>query len=80
MTASITSRSYKPSPSTKVAFLGLGTMGYPMAGHLAMAGHQVTAYNRTASKAQAWAEEFPAAIRPQRHAKPSRAHAWCFAA
>ena len=59
MTASITSRSYKPSPSTKVAFLGLGTMGYPMAGHLAMAGHQVTAYNRTASKAQAWAEEFP---------------------
>ena len=59
MTASITSRSYKPSPSTKVAFLGLGTMGYPMAGHLAMEGHQVTAYNRTAAKAQAWAEAFP---------------------
>ena len=59
MTASITSRSYQPSPSTKVAFLGLGVMGYPMAGHLAMAGHQVTAYNRTAAKAHAWAEEFP---------------------
>ncbi|MEG0046504.1 MAG: NAD(P)-dependent oxidoreductase [Comamonas sp.] len=59
MTASITSRSYNPAPSSKVAFLGLGVMGYPMAGHLAMAGHQVTAYNRTATKAQTWAEEFP---------------------
>ncbi|QXZ09178.1 NAD(P)-dependent oxidoreductase [Comamonas sp. Y33R10-2] len=59
MTASITSRSYNPSTATKVAFLGLGVMGYPMAGHLAMAGHQVTVYNRTASKAQAWVEEFP---------------------
>ena len=41
----------------KVAFLGLGVMGYPMAGHLAASGHQVTVYNRTASKAKAWAEE-----------------------
>ncbi|WP_292293225.1 NAD(P)-dependent oxidoreductase [Marivita sp.] len=40
----------------KLAFLGLGVMGYPMAGHLAKAGHDVTVYNRTASKAQAWAE------------------------
>ena len=38
----------------KVAFLGLGVMGYPMAGHLQAAGHQVTVYNRTTSKAQAW--------------------------
>ena len=38
----------------KVTFLGLGVMGYPMAGHLAKAGHQVTVYNRTAAKAQAW--------------------------
>ncbi len=38
----------------KVAFLGLGVMGYPMAGHLAAAGHQVTVYNRTPSKAEAW--------------------------
>ncbi len=37
-----------------VAFLGLGVMGGPMAGHLAKAGHQVTVYNRTASKAEAW--------------------------
>ena len=38
----------------QVAFLGLGVMGYPMAGHLAKAGHQVTVYNRTAAKAEAW--------------------------
>lgn len=38
----------------KVAFLGLGVMGYPMAGHLAAAGHDVTVYNRTAAKAEAW--------------------------
>ena len=40
---------------TKIAFLGLGVMGYPMAGHLQAAGHDVTVYNRTASKVQAWA-------------------------
>jgi 3-hydroxyisobutyrate dehydrogenase len=39
---------------TKIAFLGLGVMGYPMAGHLAAAGHDVTVYNRTAAKADAW--------------------------
>jgi 3-hydroxyisobutyrate dehydrogenase len=38
----------------KVAFLGLGVMGFPMAGHLAAKGHEVTVYNRTAAKAQAW--------------------------
>lgn len=42
----------------KVAFIGLGTMGYPMAGHLAAAGHDVTVYNRTQSKAQSWVAEF----------------------
>ncbi len=41
----------------KIAFLGLGVMGYPMAGHLAKAGHDVTVFNRTTSKAQAWAKE-----------------------
>ncbi|MBN8291215.1 NAD(P)-dependent oxidoreductase [Rhodobacter sp. NTK016B] len=41
----------------KVAFLGLGVMGYPMAGHLAKAGHEVTVYNRTAAKAEKWAQE-----------------------
>lgn len=41
----------------KLAFLGLGVMGYPMAGHLARAGHEVTVYNRTAAKAETWAAE-----------------------
>ncbi len=38
----------------KLAFLGLGVMGFPMAGHLAKAGHRVTVYNRTAAKAEGW--------------------------
>ncbi|WP_432256211.1 NAD(P)-dependent oxidoreductase [Limimaricola sp. AA108-03] len=41
----------------KLTFLGLGVMGYPMAGHLAKAGHEVTVYNRTTAKAEAWARE-----------------------
>jgi len=41
----------------KVAFIGLGVMGYPMAGHLAAKGHDVTVYNRTAAKAEAWAKQ-----------------------
>ena len=44
--------------SRSLAFLGLGVMGYPMAGHLARAGHAVTVYNRTASKAAAWVEAY----------------------
>jgi 3-hydroxyisobutyrate dehydrogenase-like beta-hydroxyacid dehydrogenase len=47
-----------------VAFLGLGVMGHPMAGHLARAGHHVTVYNRTASKAAAWVAEFGGASAP----------------
>ena len=42
----------------KVSFLGLGTMGYPMAGHVSQAGFDVTVYNRTTAKAQAWCEEY----------------------
>jgi 3-hydroxyisobutyrate dehydrogenase-like beta-hydroxyacid dehydrogenase len=41
----------------KVAFVGLGVMGYPMAGHLAAAGQDVTVFNRTASKAEAWCRQ-----------------------
>ncbi len=41
----------------KVAFLGLGVMGYPMAGHVKAAGHDVTVYNRTTAKAEKWAAE-----------------------
>ena len=44
--------------SMKVAFIGLGVMGYPMAGHLANAGHSVTVYNRTTAKAQKWVSEY----------------------
>ena len=42
----------------KVAFIGLGVMGYPMAGHLARSGHSVTVYNRTGDKAEAWLDEY----------------------
>ena len=41
----------------KIAFLGMGVMGYPMAGHIAAAGHDVTVYNRTTAKAEAWAAQ-----------------------
>ena len=42
----------------KVAFIGLGVMGYPMAGHLACQGHEVTVYNRTAARALQWQEQY----------------------
>lgn len=42
----------------RVSFLGLGVMGYPMAGHLAKQGYAVTVYNRTATKAEKWCQEF----------------------
>jgi 3-hydroxyisobutyrate dehydrogenase/2-hydroxy-3-oxopropionate reductase len=51
-------RTYDSIAPRKVAFLGLGVMGHPMAGHLARAGHAVTVYNRTAAKAEAWALEY----------------------
>lgn len=44
--------------SIKVAFIGLGVMGYPMAGHLQKAGHQVTVFNRTIEKAKNWQAEY----------------------
>ena len=43
---------------SKVSFIGLGVMGYPMAGHISKAGHNVTVYNRTSSKAEKWTSEF----------------------
>jgi 3-hydroxyisobutyrate dehydrogenase len=57
-TPSINAKAYESSTPTRVAFLGLGVMGYPMAGHLATAGHSVTVYNRSSSKADAWLTEF----------------------
>ncbi|MCR6481099.1 NAD(P)-dependent oxidoreductase [Variovorax sp. ZS18.2.2] len=67
--SSINTRTYESIPAQTVAFLGLGVMGGPMAGHLAKAGHSVTVYNRTAAKAQAWATEFGP---PGRHATTPR--------
>ncbi|MDG1129404.1 MAG: NAD(P)-binding domain-containing protein, partial [Paracoccaceae bacterium] len=46
----------------KLAFLGLGVMGYPMAGHLAAKGHEVTVYNRTTAKAEAWVKQHGGAM------------------
>ena len=56
--ASVNAKTYSSAPAKHVAFLGLGVMGFPMAGHLAMAGHQVRVYNRSPAKAQAWLQEF----------------------
>lgn len=56
--SSINPRDYDAQSAVKVAFLGLGVMGFPMAGHLARAGHDVTVYNRSTAKADAWVAEF----------------------
>ncbi len=61
MSTSISTKSYETLPPRAAAFLGLGVMGHPMAGHLARAGHRVTVYNRTAAKATAWAGEYSGA-------------------
>ncbi len=62
--SSIQPKTYSPCPPARVAFLGLGVMGFPMAGHLAKAGHKVTVYNRSAKKAKAWAAEFGGTTAP----------------
>ncbi|WP_397411043.1 NAD(P)-dependent oxidoreductase [Polaromonas sp.] len=72
-TPSTNPKTYEPAPSRKVAFLGLGVMGYPMAGHLALAGHQVTVYNRTAAKSAAWCAEYAGAKSPKHAATPREA-------
>jgi 3-hydroxyisobutyrate dehydrogenase len=53
----MTPKTYEITPPRRVAFLGLGVMGYPMAGHLAAAGHQVTVYNRSPARAAQWVAE-----------------------
>ena len=54
----MSTKTYEPIAAQTVAFLGLGVMGHPMAGHLARAGHRVTVYNRTAAKAAQWVKEY----------------------
>ena len=57
--SSINLKEYASTASRKVAFLGLGVMGYPMAGHLkTKGGHEVTVYNRTFAKAEKWVAQF----------------------
>jgi 3-hydroxyisobutyrate dehydrogenase-like beta-hydroxyacid dehydrogenase len=51
-------RTYEPTTACRVAFLGLGVMGHPMAGHLARAGHATVVYNRTAARAAAWTAQY----------------------
>jgi 3-hydroxyisobutyrate dehydrogenase-like beta-hydroxyacid dehydrogenase len=53
-----------PAAARSVAFIGLGVMGYPMAGHLLRAGHRVTVYNRTPAKAAQWVAEYGGASAP----------------
>ncbi len=58
----------------KVAFLGLGVMGYPMAGHLKnKGGHEVTVYNRTDAKADKWVSQFGGKKPPRRRRRPPKA-------
>ena len=71
--SSLNPKDYESAPSTPVAFLGLGVMGYPMAGHLARAGHAVTVYNRSTAKAQAWTKEFSDSAAPRHAATPREA-------
>src|SRR5215203_3066681 len=71
--ASTNPKTYESTSPRKVAFLGLGVMGFPMAGHLALAGHDVTVYNRSPAKAQAWVGEFKGRAAPT----PGEAAAGC---
>ena len=61
--SSINAKTYEAASPQSVAFLCLGVMGYPMAGHLVKAGHHVTVYNRSASKSEAFCAEFTGAKR-----------------
>jgi 3-hydroxyisobutyrate dehydrogenase len=71
-------KTYESTSPRKVAFLGLGVMGFPMAGHLALAGHDVVVFNRSAAKAQAWTGEFKGAAAPTpREAAAGRELVFC---
>jgi 3-hydroxyisobutyrate dehydrogenase/2-hydroxy-3-oxopropionate reductase len=71
--SSLNAKTYESAPSQHVAFLGLGVMGYPMAGHLARAGHAVTVYNRSEAKAAAWCKEFADSRQPAHAPTPREA-------
>ena len=65
----LTTGEFEEMSNLTVAFVGLGVMGYPMAGHLAGAGHTVRVYNRTSAKSDAWVEEYGGSA----HATPAEA-------
>ena len=75
MNTTIHTKNYDPAPAHRVAFLGLGVMGYPMAGHLALAGHDVTVYNRSASKSEAFIAQLAGAGKLRRADTPAAAAA-----
>jgi 3-hydroxyisobutyrate dehydrogenase len=76
--ASTNPKTYEPTSPRKVAFLGLGVMGFPMAGHLALAGHDVVVYNRSADKGRAWTGEFKGKSAPTpREAAAGRELVFC---
>ena len=68
-------KTYESSTPRRVAFLGLGVMGFPMAGHLAQAGHTVTVFNRNPAKSAAFCTEFAAHGAPTRAPTPRQAAA-----
>ncbi len=68
--SNINEKAYETIVPMKVSFLGLGVMGYPMAGHLARAGHMVTVYNRNAEKSAAWCAEFSESAAPAQASTP----------
>ncbi len=69
----MSSKTYDPIPARNVAFIGLGVMGYPMAGHLARAGHHVTVFNRSADKASRWVAEYGGSSAPTPEAAAANA-------
>ena len=71
--SNINTKNYESCAPKHVAFLGLGVMGFPMAGHLLRAGHTVTVYNRTAAKAQAWLDAVATPDRARTAATPREA-------
>ncbi len=75
MNTTINTKTYEPTPARRVAFLGLGVMGYPMAGHLALAGHSVTVYNRNATKSEAFCDQLASAGAFNRAQTPAAAAA-----
>ena len=70
-TKKLPAKNYAATPARRVAFLGLGVMGAPMAAHLHLAGHQVVVYNRTTSKSIAWCADFAGAS-GSKHAETPR--------